>query len=493
MPALQPVRSLRGLTAGLLEIPPERDLDIDGLTLDSRRAGPGKLFLALPGSSADGRDFISRAILKGAAAVLYQSGDGFQAPAASAPLYAVPGLRREVSRLAARFFGRPSEALLVIGVTGTNGKTTCAHLIAQALERLDTRCGVLGTLGCGFPDDLQDAGLTTPDAIELQRQLTELVGEDAEAICMEVSSHGLDQERADAVVFDIAVFTNLSRDHLDYHGDLQSYGKAKARLFDFPSLQHAVINSDDPFGARLAQKLSGRSDVRLWTYGLESGEIRPDETVIDEEGIRLTLPLAGGGIEFRAPLVGRINAPNLLAVIATLLACGHGAQAVAGVLPALKPPPGRMELFQGMPAQPAVVVDYAHTPDALERALTSLREHTAGRLWVVFGCGGDRDRGKRPQMGAIAERLADKVILTDDNPRGEEPAAIVADIARGMERKAEIVHDRRQAIADAIRRAATTDMVLVAGKGHEATQTASGRSVTFSDREVVKNLLGGAS
>lgn len=492
MPALQLVRSLRGLTAGLLEIPPERDLDIDGLTLDSRRVGPGKLFLALPGSSDDGRDYISRAIGKGAAAVLYQSDDGFQAPVASAPLYAVPGLRREAGRLAARFFGRPSEALLMIGITGTNGKTTCAHLIAQALNKLGTRCGVLGTIGCGFPDNLRHAGLTTPDAIELQQQLAELVGEDAEAVCVEVSSHGLDQGRADAVAFDIAVFTNLSRDHLDYHGDLQCYGEAKARLFDFPSLSHVVVNRDDPFGARLVEKLAKRGGVRLWTYGLESGEVRPDEATIDEEGIRLTVRVAGDAIEFCAPLVGRINVPNLLAVIATLLACGYGAQAIAGVLPGLKPPPGRMELFRGRLEKPAVVIDYAHTPDALERALASLREHTAGRLWVVFGCGGDRDRGKRPQMGAIAERLADHVILTDDNPRGEEPAAVTADIARGMQRKAEITHDRGQAIAAAIRRAAAGDMVLVAGKGHEATQTTAGSVRVFSDREVVASLLGGA-
>jgi UDP-N-acetylmuramoyl-L-alanyl-D-glutamate--2,6-diaminopimelate ligase len=387
-------------------------------------------------------------------------------------------------------YGRPSERLWLAGVTGTNGKTSVSQWIAQAMNLFDCPCAVIGTLGNGFPNRLAESPNTTPDAIALHRLLAGFVEHGAVACAMEVSSIGLDQNRIGGVDLDVAVFTNLTRDHLEYHGTMEAYGAAKARLFDWPGLGAAVLNLDDPFGAQLDAELAGR--VRTFGYTL-TGKVSRGETLAAQDfrmtpaGIAFTL----NGVAISAPVVGRFNASNLLAVIGALLAGEESLEDIAGVLPRLTFPPGRMQAVGGHDA-PLVVIDYAHTPDALEKALATLRETAAargGRLACVFGCGGDRDAGKRPIMGAIAERLADRVLLTSDNPRSEDPDAILAAIAEGMLAKPEIESDRGRAIEIAIAEADRRDVILLAGKGHEPYQEIAGVRHPFSDLEHARSAL----
>lgn len=466
------------------------DVTIEGLALDSRRVERGDLFIALPGGQHDGRAFIADAVRRGASAVVYEASD-FAAPMLSVPATGVRDLAKRVSRIADRFYDSPSRRLGVIGVTGTNGKTTCTQLLAQALDRPPRRCGVIGTLGYGFPGAL-DTGLhTTPDAVTTQRLLAEFLAHGAAYAAMEVSSHALDQGRVAAVGFHAAVFTNLTRDHLDYHGDMDAYAAAKARLFLEMHLKAAVINRDDAYGRELIARVA--EHVPVTTYGLGEGDVHAKTLVCTREGLRLHAVTPQGEVEIEAPFFGNFNALNLLAVLATLLALGLELRDAVARLRGLRPVPGRVERFKGSDDRPLVVVDYAHTPDALEQVLRALRPHVAGRLWCVFGCGGNRDRGKRPEMGRLAEQLADIVILTDDNPRHESGDVIIRDIVAGMHDRPRVIRERRAAIAAAVAEAGAQDVVLIAGKGHEEYQQIGDRRHPYSDRDAVRELLGVAA
>lgn len=495
---------LNDLVAGLADSPPARDAEITAITADSRAAGPGCLFLAWPGARADGRTFVRDAIARGAAAVAYEP-EGVNRvdfEQLSVPAVAVRNLAWQAGAIADRFYGSPSRPMFVIGITGTNGKTTCTWLAAQALEGqslagkfLDApatensaggRCALIGTLGYGFADSLTAASHTTPDALSVHRLLRDFLDRGASSVCMEVSSHALDQGRVHGVRFDCAVFTNLSRDHLDYHVTFDAYAEAKQRLFEFEGLRTAVINRDDETGRRLLARMGGR--VTAVSYGLEDADVFVRDMALGPDGIHLRVGTPAGDAEIASPLIGRFNVANLLAVLAVLLAAGMPLATAAQRLSRAQAPAGRMECFGGK-GGPLVVVDYAHTPDALEKVLAAAREHATGNVYCIFGCGGDRDRGKRPLMGEIAERAADAVILTDDNPRHEDGDAIISDIASGMRARPAIVRDRARAIATAVAAARAGDIVLVAGKGHEDYQQVGDERRPFSDREVVRQLM----
>ena len=486
-----PAQPLGVLLAGLATVASRNERGIRGLSLDSRRVSADDLFIAVPGEDSDGRDYIQQAVENGAAAVAREKfRGGGESREYGVPSFEVAGLKKHIGVIADRFYGHPSADMRLIGITGTNGKTTCAYLLAQALERLGQRCALLSTIGTGFIGELTPSPLTTADAIATHHILDSLRAKKADAVCVEVSSHGLEQGRVNRVAFDVALLTNLSRDHLDYHRSMERYARAKRRLFRFEGLHSAVVNVDDAFGRRMMREHAAEMCLG---YGISGGDLRPHNLQLNENGITFQAQYRGQSATVRSPLIGALNVPNLLAVIATLIACGHDLERIATLVGQCSPPPGRMELLRKRHSTPAVVVDYAHTPDALQRALTSLSELCRGRLWLVFGCGGDRDRGKRPQMGKVAGRLADRVIVTDDNPRTENPAHIAAQIIHGMvgsmKDKAEVIHDRRRAIETAIAAATAEDIVLVAGKGHEVTQTIGGRVRAFNDREVVVSLL----
>ena len=480
-------RRLAELLAGIADV--TVDVDVAGLALDSRAVVPGDLFFALAGTQTQGHAFIADAVERGAAAVAYDPAGGTPVGVAhGVPLLPIPELRRQVGVVADRFFGAPSAALTVIGVTGTNGKTTCTQLLAQVLDTPTARCAVIGTVGMGFPGALAPATHTTPDAIAVHRLMAEFKARGARYVCMEVSSHALAQERVAGVRFKLAVFTNLTRDHLDYHGDMQSYGAAKARLFATPGLDAAVINLDDDFGRALAAEIK----ARVVTYGIAQGDVQARDLQLNTEGLSLRIRTPDGEAPLQTQLIGRFNASNLIAVAAALSVLGMPLHTAASRLARTRPVPGRMERFGGG-LQPLVLVDYAHTPDALEKVLHAAREHTPGQLWCVFGCGGDRDRGKRPLMGAIAERLADVVVVTDDNPRTEDPQRIVDDIVAGMRARPRVMRDRRLAIASAVGAASGGDTVVIAGKGHEDYQQIGTQKFPFSDQAVVRESLGVAA
>jgi UDP-N-acetylmuramoyl-L-alanyl-D-glutamate--2,6-diaminopimelate ligase len=468
------------------------------LSADSRRVRPGDVFVAFPGAQADGRDFIAQAVANGAAAVIAEAGRGATARvgAHDAPIVEVAGLAALSGEIAHLVYGRPSEHLWLAGVTGTNGKTSVSQWIAQAMNALQHRCAVIGTLGNGFLDSLDESPNTTPDAITLHAALAGFVARGADACAMEVSSIGLDQGRVNGAVFDVAVFTNLTRDHLEYHGTMEKYAAAKELLFVAPRLAAAVLNLDDPVGAGLAAKLKGRAGTRIRTIGytLAGADSGGAEEMLHAENLRMG---AAGvefdlhGVHFTAPVVGRFNVSNLLAVIGALLTRNERLEDIAVALRRLQPPPGRMQALGGVD-QPLIVVDYAHTPDALEKALGVLRETAAvrgGRLICVFGCGGERDPGKRPQMGAIAGRLADRVVITSDNPRREDPQAIIDDILAGLQRAPAVEVDRGRAIAAAVADADRHDVILLAGKGHEPYQEIAGVRHPFSDIDAAKSAL----
>ena len=460
-------------------------VEIAGLTLDSRKVAPGFLFLAMPGQRHDGRQHIQQAIAAGAAAVAYEAGDGFSCDA-DIPTLPVVQLANELSAIAGRFYGQPADSLGLIGITGTNGKTSVSQMLAQALNRLGQPCGVIGTLGSGLPGALLDHGMTTPDALAVQQQLASLRDQGAQRVSMEVSSHALQQGRVAALQFEVGVFTNLSRDHLDYHGDMASYGAAKARLFG--QSRTAVINLDDDFGRQLAVNCP----VPVATYSVsdEAADLHCSDIRFDAEGIKARLHTPAGSIDLRSPLLGTFNLSNLLAVAGALLALRISLDQVAELLGELLPPDGRMQRLGGN-GQPLVVIDYAHTPDALEKALAALRAHVAGRLICVFGCGGDRDRGKRPLMGRIAEQGADQVVVTDDNPRTEPSVAIIEEIRAGIEQPQQVtvIANRAEAISQIIARAEPGDVILLAGKGHETYQEIHGVRHPFSDIEQAERAL----
>ncbi|MDT3671393.1 MAG: UDP-N-acetylmuramoyl-L-alanyl-D-glutamate--2,6-diaminopimelate ligase [Aromatoleum sp.] len=470
-----------------------------GVTADSRRVAPGDLFVAWPGFATDGRRFIASAIERGAAAVLWDDAGGFRAESLPVPNFAVPGLRGVSGHLAHEVHASPSSHLWVVGVTGTNGKTTVTQWLARALTDLDQRCGVIGTLGCGFPGELADSVNTTPDALELHRTLAGFRAEGAAAAAMEVSSIGLDQERVNGVEFDVAVFTNLTRDHLDYHGTMERYAESKAKLFDLPGIRTAVLNLDDAFGLAQGRRLVAQGmPVIGYTLNEAMAKALPGARVLvvgglqdEPTGLRFSLDWKGVRSDLQVRMVAPFNVSNLMAVIGALLARDLPVDDVLRVASRLTPPQGRMQLVGGV-AEPLVVIDYAHSPDALAKVLESVRDTVrtrGGRLVCVFGCGGDRDPGKRPMMGEVARELADRVIVTSDNPRSEDPVKIIDAIVQGTGSQAERVVDRAQAIGIAIGEAGSDDVVVLAGKGHEPYQETLGVRVPFSDIEQARLAL----
>jgi UDP-N-acetylmuramoyl-L-alanyl-D-glutamate--2,6-diaminopimelate ligase len=410
-------------------------------------------------------------------------------------------LKGLVGRIADRFFNWPSSQLRITGITGTNGKTTCAYLLAQCLEHLGLAAAYIGTIGWGRPAALAEPTHTTPDAVTVHRTLAQLRSSGVREVAMEVSSHALDQSRVDGVRFHVAAFTNLTRDHLDYHGSMQEYGAAKARLFQAADLKHLVINIGDEFGRALAREhAGGASLIAVWVGAAGSGwladrSLHATQVRMETRGIAMELDGSFGKFTVKTQLMGRFNAENSLVVLGCLLSLGVSLEEAAKVLAACQPAPGRMEVIKADAAnKPTVVVDYAHTPDALAKALSAAREHCAGALWCVFGCGGDRDAGKRPVMGGIAESLADQIIVTDDNPRSEDPQAITRDILKGIKTQSvRVIHDRGAAIAAALLEAQAIDLVLIAGKGHEDYQIYGETRRSFSDRGEALRVLGAAA
>ena len=482
---------LAQLLPDIAAVPPQ--LMINGLVQDSRAIKAGDAFVAIGGFGTHGLHFVEQAHAAGAAAILFEppAPDDLPAPADA---IAVPGLRARMGTMADRFHDMPSRAMTTVGVTGTNGKTSTVQLLTQAWHARGVRSGSIGTLGAGLFGDVVPTGFTTPLVLQLHSLLADLRDAGARAVAMEVSSHALEQGRVDGVHFAVAIFTNLTRDHLDYHGDMDSYGAAKARLFAWPGLQAAVVNLDDVFGAALHASLPPPlRRIGLSARGHAQAVVRADNVVLDGAGIGFDLGIGSQSFALRSPLLGRFNVDNLLAVAGAMHALGDAPADIAATLARLQPIAGRMNRLGGDGIAPLIVIDYAHTPDALEQALTSLRAHAGGRLVCVFGCGGERDRGKRPQMAAIAEANADAVIVTDDNPRGEDGDAIVADILAGFSHPNAVVvqRDRAMAIARAIGQAGAQDIVLIAGKGHEPYQEIDGIRHPFDDIEVAKAVLEG--
>ncbi len=477
---------------------------VTGLCSDSRALKRGELFLAMPGLSSDGRDYIAQAIKGGAAAVFAQARDGFAIDETGAvPVVHVPALHALASQLAARFYQLPGDALELVAVTGTNGKTSCSQMIAAVASRLDKPAGVIGSLGYGRIDtELAETGLTTPEAVQMQRCLAELAAADCALVAAEVSSHALVQFRVAAVPFKTAVFTCLSRDHLDYHQTMTAYADAKRQLFYFDSLERAVINIDDEFGRELYAELAERVPRLSYSLDDDSADFWLSDIRYSLSGIEATLHGVGDSVALKLPMIGHFNLANALAVTATLVGQGATLAAVAGALAQQTPITGRMQMLSapvasGTAAIPlresniTVVVDYAHTPDALAQALLALQPHSERRLHCLFGCGGDRDRGKRALMGRAATELADAVVVTSDNPRSEPAQQIIDDILLGIDDPSQVTIevDRKTAIEQLIARAGAGDIVLIAGKGHEDYQEVEGRKLPFSDHAIALRAL----
>ena len=491
-------RRLGELLRGHAVIDTRSERGIGDLASDSRSVRPGTLFFARAGRQVDGADFISTALGAGAPAVVREGPAGVRLLDGGGVEVRVTDLGACMADVACRFHDDPGAAMKMVGVTGTNGKTSVSHFIAAVLHRDSEPCGLLGTLGGGLYGDLSAGLHTTPDVLAVYASLAGMRDAGATHAVMEVSSHALDQGRVRGVCFDTAVFTNLSRDHLDYHADMQEYGRAKRQLFETDGLRHAVLNLDDAHGRELARGLA--AGVALLGYALDSSAdaaVRGEILSLGVDGLRLVVTTPWGDGEIHSRLAGRFNAANLLAALTTLGALGLPLARILDGLSQVPAPPGRMECLGGS-GQPLVVVDYAHTPDALATVLAALRPQCDGRLWCVFGCGGERDRGKRALMGEAARRLADRLVVTDDNPRGEDADGIVADILAGMDTAGvEVERDRAAAIAMAVAEAKVGDIVLVAGKGHEPYQEVAGSRLPFSDVAAVRAALardsGGAS
>ncbi|MDZ7645140.1 MAG: UDP-N-acetylmuramoyl-L-alanyl-D-glutamate--2,6-diaminopimelate ligase [Woeseiaceae bacterium] len=492
MPASQstPSPTLADLLDGIAQAPP---VPVTDITSDSRRLVAGAVFLACRGARAHALEFLAPEAAARAAAIVWD-GDAGVSPPTTTPVVVVPDLRARLGDIANRWFDSPSAALAVTGVTGTNGKTTLAWLLAQCWQRLGQRCAYLGTLGGGIDEITDTGGLTTPDCIELHRALARFRDAGAVRAALEVSSHALDQARLAGVHFAAAAFTNLSRDHIDYHGDMTRYGESKARLFTEFTPLHRVICVDDEFGQALATR-AGDDAIRVATTAVPgattgrhvvAGDIEPTAT-----GTRFRVRSSWGNGACELPLPGHFNVANACEVLALLLCDGVALDDALAVMATVTPPPGRMERVTAGAAQPGpqVFVDYSHTPAALAVALRALRPHCEGTLWCVFGCGGDRDRGKRPLMGAVVEAEADRAVLTSDNPRTEDAAAIMSDVATGMSVPPVAIEDRAAAICWTIRQAAPVDTVLIAGKGHENYQVLGERRIPFSDFQVAAQCL----
>ena len=491
-----PRTTLSALLAEFVDVSSCPATPITGLSLDSREVSVGDVFIALKGSQTSGAQYITQALEQGAVAILIDAGekadDYGQLPV---PVIAVPKLSEFVSDIAGAFYAHPSRQMKVTAVTGTNGKTTCAQLLANLFELLGEPAGCVGTVGYGtvantaanqvaelLPCSEVAASdiLTTPDAVAMQRILAELRDAGSRRVVIEASSHGLAQRRVAGLQIDTAIFTNLSRDHLDYHGDLNRYAAAKSRLFGMSGLKHAVINLDDNVGRLILANLDPAVDGITYSFENHTADIHCDRIELGASAIAAELVTPWGRGRLTSPLLGKFNLANLLAVIGAAGMQGFRLDDILRAAAKLKAVPGRMEVVDPS-ARPLVVVDYAHTPDALDKVLRALRLQCSGKLWVVFGCGGDRDKGKRAEMGRVADQLADSVVVTSDNPRSESPEQIIQQVLLGITRKVLAVTDRRDAIRAAINAAAVDDIVLIAGKGHEAYQIVAAKRLPFSD------------
>lgn len=468
-------------------------LMVTGVQSDSRQVQNGDVFLAYPGALVDGRDYIQAALDKGAAAVIAEA-EGLDARWQSVAI-PVSGLAVQAGHIAARFYQQPSRKMQIVAVTGTNGKTSVTHLVAAALSSLGKRSAVIGTLGNGPVNALQATQNTTPGAVELQSLLAAMASQGIQAIAMEASSHGLQMGRLSGTGIGIAVVTNISRDHLDFHGSLEAYQLAKARLVAWPGLQVLVLNRDDPIVSSFRERADARVTVLDVSLQDSAASLFADQLVFDLRGVSLRVHYQGEARSLKAPLMGRFNVYNLLAALGALLGAGVTFADSVTALNDVQPVPGRMEVVRAAcdKSLPLVVVDYAHTPDALEQVLRALRPHCQGALWCVVGCGGDRDIGKRAEMGRVACTLADRLVLTTDNPRSESPQHIIADIEQGiaMGSSYRVEADRAKAIAMAITAASVKDVVLIAGKGHEDYQEVAGKRIPFSDVLVSQHVLMG--
>ena len=486
---------------------------IHNLVTDSREIKPGDTFLACVGNKLDACEFIPQAISAGANAILWERHHDFSwNPGWQVPNLPIDGLRKKTGIIADQVYGHPTQKLWVIGVTGTNGKTSCSHWIAQAMGALGRKTAVIGTLGDGFLGALMTTANTTPDGVQLQKRMAYFLKQNAECVTMEVSSHGIKEERISGTTFSVALFTNLTRDHLDYHKNMKEYGAVKARLFHWPGLKYAVLNMDDEFGVKLSQQLEsthtkviGYGFKELKTCDIETLKIRMLKGInlkSSIDGLEFDVEFGSERTKFKTRVVGRFNASNLLSVMATLIASDVKLVDAVQVMQQVQSVTGRMERLGGQ-EQPLVVVDYAHSPDALEKVLTTLRDilnkpkdqnktrTKDKKLVCVFGCGGERDRGKRPMLGKVASKLADEVIITCDNPRSENPRNIINEIAAAADPNYYIEEDRAMAIYRAISSARKGDIVLIAGKGHEMYQEIGGQRLPFNDKEVARQVLQG--
>lgn len=465
-------------------------IEVTGLCLDSREIKPGYVFFALVGSSQDGRDYVTQAISAGACAIIVDSQHPLTKPL-SVPVIAIEHLSAQLGAIAQRFYHHPAQSMILYGVTGTNGKTSITYYLAEALAALGCSTGIVGTTGNGLWPNLQTGTHTTPDPIKLAQLLAQLAAQNAQAVAMEVSSHALDQYRVDGLAFDTAIFTNLTRDHLDYHHTMEAYAQAKSRLFDFPGLKFRLFNVDDLQGALWAERYQANT---TYTYGLKA-HTSPRHTFVSAitsqgEGMQMHIESPWYSGKLHLNLVGDFNVLNALAVFVALCIHDYPPEEVIAALQTIKSPPGRMQCISHV-NRPMVVIDYAHTPDALESALRALRPHTQGQLWCVFGCGGDRDPGKRPQMAAIAEHYADRVVVTSDNPRSEDPDAIIQAIVQGFSERDhwQAIVSRSEAIQTALAQAKPHDVVLIAGKGHETYQEIAGVKYPYQDAQVVNDYF----
>jgi len=466
------------------------DTPLSGITTDSRKVKSGNLFLAYPGYEADGRDYIAQAIERGAEAVLWDDKNFSWNADWKVQNQAVPNLQYQAGGIASQFYKKPSADLWMVGITGTNGKTSVSHWVAHAMQVIGKTSAIIGTLGTGLLESLSPSVNTTPGAVDLQSMLAQFKRKKADVVAMEVSSHALDQGRVNGVAFDIAVFTNLTQDHLDYHKTMKAYEAAKRKLFAWEGLKAHVINVDDKFGKRLAKDLKAQGQ-QVFTYGLKAGDIRAADIRYFDTYFTALLVTHYGSQEVKLNLTGEFNAYNVLAVLGVMLASEVPFEQAIGALETLKPVPGRMEMYGGG-EQSLVIVDYAHTPDALEKVLSAIKKQNTSKVVCVFGCGGERDVSKRAKMGYIASKYADAAIVTSDNPRGENPKKIIQDVTASMSGNFLIEADRAKAISIAIMAAKAGDVVLVAGKGHETYQEIKGEKHYFSDAEEVQKALAAA-
>ncbi len=480
-------------------VPP---LPVAGLSLDTRTLEKGSVFFALKGRSGDGHQYLQTAIAHGAAALVVEE-ESYSLQSWPVPCIWVPNLAEKLAKIADKFYDFPLEGIVFSGFTGTNGKSTSAYVTAQVYTQIGIPCGFIGTFGVGMgPWETWDkqlhasSGLTTPDIFSLRSYIKQLKEQGAQHICMEVSSHALDQNRIQGIPFTNAVFTNLTRDHLDYHETLEEYAAAKSKLFALPSLKHAILNAEDGCTPQFAAKTP--SHAKVWQYGIDLNQA-PDFQQVDAtiesygaQGVHFALKGQYETLKIHCPLLGAFNVRNCLAAFTHGLANGLDPQILTHALAQVHPAPGRMQAL-GMPGTPMVVVDYAHTPDALLKALEALRKHTQGQLWCVFGCGGDRDRGKRPLMGEVAAQYADRIVLTNDNPRKEAPMHIVKEIWEGIgtQKMVDVYLDRAQAIQFALQHASPEDVVLIAGKGHETIQDLGHVKLPHNDVACVLSFLQG--